>query len=113
MSDRQLPPPAQVTAAVALWICTGVLTLAVCVLLLLNAPGATDGGMARGTVPGMAAIVCLCVANRLRYASRSTRGWLTGLGVVMLAGVVPIPFVVAAVVLQYLPASNAWFRAAG
>lgn len=104
-------------AAAVLWICTGaVLCLLIAVDMGIFANSNPDPGSYGSSNPGAYLIVgvgvaCIVLGTRLRRGSNGARVALTILGVPALVGLVTVLLIIPAIVLQFLPTSNEWFRA--
>jgi FtsH-binding integral membrane protein len=104
-------PPRAVTIAAGLWLALGIL-LAVAALWYWaqqSGTGASLSPVAVLLVVGLGGVFVVA-STRLRCGSGAARIVLTVLGGLFLLVLWPIPVVVPAVVLQFLPTSNAWFR---
>ncbi|MEV4578003.1 hypothetical protein AB0K16_32630 [Nonomuraea jabiensis] len=109
------PPPARpwtVTIASALWICLGsVLGLAMISFALGPEQLTLSTGLFTVVVWIGVAVTFIVLAKFMREGSDGARIALTVLGSMFLLGLWPALFVLPAVVLQFRPASNAWFQA--
>ncbi|MEQ7011167.1 hypothetical protein ABN028_33840 [Actinopolymorpha sp. B17G11] len=113
--DADQPPveqrPRAVTVAAGLWLALGIV-LAVAALWYWaqqSGTGASLSPVVVFLVVGLG-VVFVVASTRLRRGSAVARIVLTVLGGLFILALWPIPVVVPAVVLQFLPASNAWFR---
>lgn len=121
MPPAWMPParPTPVMVAAVLWIILGAITSLGGLGLLaemVNAPYSSTYGGGAGAIPSGSLVVVVGVAtialgHRLRQGYGGVRIGLTCLGMVSLLGGVTVLLVVPAVTLQFLPVSNAWFRA--
>ncbi|MEO3790704.1 hypothetical protein ABGB14_10850 [Nonomuraea sp. B10E15] len=105
------PAPRTVTIASTVWICFGGLLAAGVIFTALSpdSPPLSTGPFALLLWIGVA-VAMIVLAKLMRQGSTGARTALTVLGVVALVGIWTVLFVVPAIVLQFLPGSNAWFR---
>ncbi|WP_165974961.1 cytochrome d ubiquinol oxidase subunit II [Nonomuraea deserti] len=105
------PPPRTVTIASTVWICFGALLAAGVIFTALSpdSPPLSTGPIALLLWIGVA-VALIVLAKLMRQGSTGARTALTVLGAVSLFGIWTVLFVAPAIVLQFLPDSNAWFR---
>ncbi|ONI87217.1 hypothetical protein ALI22I_22480 [Saccharothrix sp. ALI-22-I] len=101
-----MPRPGTLTAAAVLWIITGVLlTVSYGSAALRAFLDGNDVMAAVASVLTVAAVVIWQLGRGLRHGSDNR----TALTVLSLVGLGLFPLVLAAIVLQYVPASRQWF----
>ncbi|MFC5748395.1 hypothetical protein [Actinomadura rugatobispora] len=106
------PRPRNVTIAATIWIVFAVILALGGLSYALN-PEATNlnaGPFAPVFLIGLGAAFVI-LAIRLRKGGNGARIALTVMGALLLVGVWTVLFVVPALVFQFLPDSNAWFKA--
>ena len=110
-STPGIPParPGAVTAAFVLWVVLGV-------VLVLGGVGApATMGAALGVLLGVFLLIGLGVfvialGLRVKRGDRGARVTVSVIGVFISLFLWPVVFTVSAIVLQFLPSSNAWFE---
>ncbi|MFF4624424.1 hypothetical protein [Nonomuraea jabiensis] len=106
------PRPRTVTIASTLWICLGsVLGLAMIYSAFGPGQPTLSTGMSTVVVWIGVAVTFIVLAKFMREGSDGARIALTVLGSMFLLGIWPALVVIPAIVLQFRPASNAWFQA--
>ncbi|WP_158840358.1 hypothetical protein [Saccharothrix deserti] len=105
--EDQLPRPGTLTAAAVLWIITGVL-----LTLAYGFEAVRAFGYGNDIRAAVGALLTVAAVGIWRLGSGLRHGHDNRIGLIML-GLVPglglFPLVIAAIVLQYLPASRRWF----
>ncbi|WP_103954045.1 hypothetical protein [Nonomuraea solani] len=111
-SVYRTPPPRTVTIAATLWISLGALLVAGMVYYALDPRSAPlSTGLLTLVVWIGVGVAFIVLGKLMRQGSTRARTALTVMGIVSLAGLWTALLVVPAIVLQFRPASSAWFKA--
>jgi hypothetical protein len=107
------PRPRNVTIAATIWIVFGALLALGGLSYALNPQASatlSTGPLAPVFLIGLG-VAFIILATRLRTGKNGSRIALTVMGALLLVGLWTVLFVVPAIVFQFLPDSNTWFKA--